>query len=213
MQKLILIGGGGHCLSVIDAIESAQQYEIIGVLDQASMFGNTIAAYSIVGTDEDIAFYIQKNVKFVLTIGHIKSPALRIKLYDKVITQKGLFATIISAKATLAKTQHIGESTVVLHHAVVNTAAHIGKNCIINTGAIIEHNAIIGNHTHISTGAIINGDCTIGSGCFVGSGTILKNGITVGDNIVIGAASYINKNLTEPGIYVGNPCKLISKNA
>jgi sugar O-acyltransferase (sialic acid O-acetyltransferase NeuD family) len=213
MQKLILIGGGGHCLSVIDAIESSAQYKIIGILDQASTLGHTIADYEIVGTDEDITFYVEQKVKFVLTIGHIKNPALRIQLYEKVLAKGGEFATIVSAKATLAKTQHIGESTVILHHAVVNTAAQISQNCIINTGAIIEHNASIGKHTHISTGAIINGDCTVGTGCFVGSGTVLRNGVSIGDNIVIGAASYVNKNLIEPGIYVGNPCKLISKNA
>jgi len=33
MKPIILIGGGGHCLSCIDVIEQTGLYQIIGILD------------------------------------------------------------------------------------------------------------------------------------------------------------------------------------
>ena len=32
-EKIVLIGGGGHCHSVIDVIEQENKYEIIGIID------------------------------------------------------------------------------------------------------------------------------------------------------------------------------------
>ena len=32
-EKIVLIGGGGHCHSVIDVIEQTNKYEIIGIVD------------------------------------------------------------------------------------------------------------------------------------------------------------------------------------
>ena len=34
MKEIILIGGGGHCKSVIDVIESEGQFEIVGIVDK-----------------------------------------------------------------------------------------------------------------------------------------------------------------------------------
>ena len=42
MQKsLILVGGGGHCKSVLEAVESAG-YSILGVLDMPEEIGKEI---------------------------------------------------------------------------------------------------------------------------------------------------------------------------
>ena len=33
MQDIVLVGGGGHCKSVIDVIESEVKFNIIGIID------------------------------------------------------------------------------------------------------------------------------------------------------------------------------------
>ena len=52
-KNLILVGGGGHCKSVIEAAESAG-YNILGVLDTPENVGKQVLAYSVIGTDDDI---------------------------------------------------------------------------------------------------------------------------------------------------------------
>ena len=205
-KNLILVGGGGHCKSVIEAAESAG-YNILGVLDTLENVGKQVLAYSVIGTDDDIPQYVDK-AEFVITVGFIKNPAIRIKLYNKVKEAGGKLATVIASTAHVSKYSTIGEGTVVMHQAFVNAGAHIGANCIINTFCNIEHDAQIGDQCHISTGTMVNGDCKVGDRCFIGSQSVLSNGIAIGDDIIVGAASFVRKSISAKGIYSGNPAIL-----
>ena len=202
-NNLILIGGGGHCKSVIDVAESAG-FNILGVLDMPEEVGKQVLDYKVIGTDDDISKYVDK-AEFVITVGFIKNPAIRIKLYNKVKEAGGKLATVIASTAHVSKYATIGEGTVIMHQAVVNAGAKIGVNCIINTFANIEHDAQIGDQCHISTGTMVNGDCKVGDRCFIGSQSVLANGITVGDDIIVGAGTVVCKTIKSKGIYLGNP--------
>lgn len=206
MKKLILIGGGGHCKSVLDAAESAG-YKILGVLDMPEDVGKEILSTRVIGTDDDILTYAEK-AEFVITVGFVKNPAIRIKLYNKVKEAGGKLATIIASSAYVSKYAEIGEGTVVLHQAFVNAGAKVGNNVILNTSTNIEHDAVIGDHCHISTGTMVNGECIVGARCFIGSQSVLANCISVGDDIIVGAGSLVRKSISEKGIYSGNPAIL-----
>ncbi len=203
---MILVGGGGHCKSVIEVAESAG-YQILGVLDMPEDIGKEILSTKVIGTDDDIPSYVDK-AEFVITVGFIKNPAIRIKLYNRVKEAGGKLATIIASTAYVSKYASLGEGTVVMHHAFVNAGAKIGNNVILNTFTNIEHDAVIGNQCHISTGTMVNGDCKIGNNCFIGSQSVLANGITIGDDIVVGAGSLVRKSISIKGIYSGNPAIL-----
>lgn len=205
-KNLILVGGGGHCKSVIDVAESAG-YNILGILDMPEDVGKQVLDYKVIGTDDDIPLYVDK-AEFVITVGFIKNSATRIKLYNKVKESGGKLATIIASTARVSKYSIIGEGTVVMHQAFVNAGAHIGANCIINTFCNIEHDAQIGDQCHISTGTMVNGDCKVGDRCFIGSQSVLSNGITIGEDIIVGAASFVRKSISAKGIYSGNPAIL-----
>lgn len=206
MKPLILVGGGGHCKSVIDVAESAG-CSILGVLDMPEDVGKSVLDYKVIGTDDDIPQYIGK-AEFVITVGFIKNPSVRIKLYNKVKEAGGKLATIVASTAHVSKYAVLGEGTVIMHQAVVNAGANIGANCIINTFTNIEHDAVVGNHCHISTGSMVNGGCKIGERTFIGSQSVLANGISVGDDIIVGAGSVVRKSLAQKGIYAGNPAIL-----
>ncbi len=205
-KNLILVGGGGHCKSVIEAAESAG-YNILGVLDTPENVGKQVLAYSVIGTDDDIPQYVDK-AEFVITVGFIKNPALRIKLYNKVKAAGGRLATIIASTAHVSKYAELGEGTVIMHHAFVNAGAKIGDNCIINTFVNIEHDAEVGNQCHISTGTMVNGECKIGENCFIGSQSVCANCIEIVSDIIVGAGSVVRKSIRVKGIYAGNPAIL-----
>lgn len=206
MKPLILIGGGGHCKSVIEVAESAG-YTILGVLDMPEEVGKEILSTKVIGTDDDIPAYVDK-AEFVITVGFIKNPNTRIKLYNKVKETGGKLATVIASSAHVSKYAKIGEGTVVMHQAFVNAGAKVGNNVILNTFTNIEHDAVIGDQCHISTGTMVNGDCKVGNNCFIGSQSVLANGITIGDDIIVGAGSLVRKSISEKGIYSGNPAIL-----
>ena len=205
-KPLILVGGGGHCRSVIETAESAG-YSILGVLDMPEEVGKEILSTKVIGTDDDIPAYVDK-AEFVITVGFIKNPSTRIKLYNRIIDAGGKLATIVASTAYVSKYAEIGEGTVVMHHAFVNAGAKVGKNVILNTFTNIEHDAEIGDQCHISTGTMVNGECKVGKNCFIGSQSVLANCISIGDDIIVGAGSLIRKSISEKGIYSGNPAIL-----
>lgn len=206
-RSLILIGGGGHCKSVIEVAESAG-YEIKGILDMPDEVGKEVLpGHKIIGIDEDIPQYVEE-CDFIITVGFIKNPALRIKLYNKVKAAGGRLATIIASTAHVSKYAELGEGTVIMHHAFVNAGANIGDNCIINTFVNIEHDAEVGNQCHISTGTMVNGECKIGENCFIGSQSVCANCIEIASDIIVGAGSVVRKSIRVKGIYAGNPAIL-----
>lgn len=205
-KQLILIGGGGHCKSVIEVAESVG-YTILGILDRPEEVGKQVLEYKVIGVDDDIPQYVDQ-AEFVITVGFIKNPSLRIILYRKVLEAGGKLATLVASTAHVSRYATLGQGTVVMHQAFVNAGAVIGDNVIINTFANIEHDAHIGNQCHVSTGSMINGDCVVGDSCFIGSQSVLANAISICPNVIIGAGSLVRKSINQSGIYSGNPAIL-----
>lgn len=207
-KELILIGGGGHCKSCIDVIEQENKYTIAGIVDIKEKIGQTILGYPIIGTDDDLSVISQKYDHFLITIGQLKNPSLRIKLFKKIKDLNGSFPVIISPNAYVSKHAIIEEGTIIMNNSIVNASCKIGKNCIINTNSLIEHDSIIGDDCHISTSSTINGECKLGNRIFLGSGSIVIQEIVIEDDTVIGAGSIVTWNLVS-GTYAGNPAKPI----
>lgn len=205
-KNLILIGGGGHCKSVIEVAESCG-YTILGILEQPSELGKEISGYKVIGCDDDMAQWVDK-AQFIVTVGSIKDPSLRKRLHDKVRDVGGKLATLIASTAYVSKRATVGEGSVVMHFAMVNADAKIGTGCIINTHSNIEHDAIVGDYCHISTGAMVNGGCVVGNDVFLGSQSVMANGTSICDGCVVGAGSLVRKSFRVKGIYSGNPAIL-----
>lgn len=206
-KPLILVGGGGHCKSVIEAAVEAG-YKIAGILEIPSLLGTAVLDYKVTGTDDDIA-KLAADHDFVITVGSISDCSLRHILADRIENAGGCLATVIAPTATVSRYASVAQGCVVLHHATINAGASIGRNCIINTGAIIEHECSIGDFTHVSTAAVVNGDCHIGKNCLIGSNSVVINCTSIIDNTVIGAGAVVVSSITHPGTYVGNPAKEI----
>lgn len=210
MEKLILIGGGGHCKSCIEVIESTGEYEIVGILDLPSKIGEKVLDYEVIGSDIDIATFIQKGIEnYIVTLGQIHSATLKKQMFENIYAQEGISPTIISNCAIVSTRAKIGTGTIIMHGAIVNADVQIGDNCIINNQANIEHDVCIGNHVHISTGAVVNGQVNIGDEVLIGSNSVIRNVINICNNVIIGAGSVVTRDIIEPGTYVGNPIKKI----
>lgn len=209
MKPLILIGGGGHCRSAIDVIRLENIFEIVGITDRKDKISESLDGVEVIAEDRELGSLIPRYNNCLITVGQLKNPGLKIKLFVMAAGLGAHFPTIVSPHAVAARQAKIGGGTILFHRAVVNSGSTIGKNCIINTGAIIEHDVTIGDHTHISPGSVVNGHCTIGSRTLIGSGTVVIQQVTIGDDIVVGANSTVIQNLKEPGVYVGSPARKV----
>jgi sugar O-acyltransferase (sialic acid O-acetyltransferase NeuD family) len=197
MTSLLLIGGGGHCRSCIEVIESHDDYDIAGIILPDASNIEPVLGYPVVGVDEDLEKLVSKTPCALVTVGQIHSSKLRIRLFTALKQLNAELPVIIASTAYCSRHASVGFGTIVMHGALVNAAAYIGENCIINSHALIEHDVNIGPHCHIATGARINGGAQIGMGSFVGSGAIIREGITIGPRAVIGAGQVVMRNVPE----------------
>lgn len=200
--ELLLIGAGGHCRSCIDVIEQEGRFHIAGIVDKAEAEVKTeveaeVLGYPVIGTDDDLPELRKKYQYALVTVGQIKSPDVRIRLYQRLVELDFELPAIISPLAYVSKHASIGQGTIIMHHALVNAGAKVGDNCIINTKALIEHDTIIEDHCHIATGAVVNGGVVVGRGSFVGSNSVSLESVTIGKNCVIGGGARVLKNLEQ----------------
>jgi sugar O-acyltransferase (sialic acid O-acetyltransferase NeuD family) len=209
MKNLILIGGGGHCKSVIDVIEAENKFQIIGILDIAENVGKSVLGYKVIGTDSMLEELNKNGNYFLITLGQIKSADVRINFFKQLKSIGANIATIYSPNSYVSRNSKIGIGTVIMHNCLVNADALIGENCIINTKAIVEHDVKIYNHCHISTASVVNGGCKIGEGTFIGSNSVILQSVEVGEKCLIGAGCIVINNVKPNQKVVGNPGKNI----
>lgn len=192
MTPIVLVGSGGHCRACIDVIEATKKFEIAAIVGQQNELGNEILGYSVQHCDSQLEELAALHVNFLITVGQIKTNAVRVKLYETIKKLGGEFPSIISPLAYVSPNASVGEGTIVMHFAMINTGATVGSNCIINTRALVEHDAKIGRHCHVATGAIINGGTSIEDDCFIGSGATIRECIQIQRGSVIGAATWVD---------------------
>ena len=191
MKEIIILGAGGHTRSLIDVIEVESKYQIAGIIDNELKIGDKVLGYEVIGRDEYLKKFREKYQYAIIGVGQIKTPNIRIKLFELLKSLNYVLPTIISPRAYLSKYAFIDEGSVIMHDAFVNANAKIGNNCIINTKAIIEHDVTIEDNCHISTGAIINGGTIVRKNSFIGSNAMAKEYIEIKENSFVKGGSVV----------------------
>lgn len=87
--------------------------------------------------------------------------------------------TVISTNVKVDDLVHIG------------AAAKIGKGCMITAGSVIAFNVVLED------------------GVLVAPHSVIRENLVIGSNISIGLGAIVVNDLSAPGIYVGNPARLL----
>lgn len=121
----------------------------------------------------------------------------------------------------------IGDKTFIGPFVEIQRDVIIGQRCRIQSHAFVCELVSIGDDCFISHGAMFINDrfeqggpakgrreqwrcTTIGNNVSIGTNaTILP--VTICDDVVVGAGAVVTKNVTEPGVYAGNPARLLRR--
>lgn len=212
MDKMVLIGGGGHAASVLDTLLSDNTYEVVGITDPGVSVDITLLGIPFLGSDKILPELFSSGVKTaIITVGSIGNTDLRIKLY-KMVKKIGFSLPVIKdPTAIVGRECQISEGTFIGKGAVVNALCNIGNMVIINSRALIEHECKIGAFCHISSGSTIGGNVQIGENTHIGIGSTVIQGIKIGHHSMIGAGSIVVKDIAEHKKAYGNPCIEVEK--
>lgn len=211
-KKLLLIGGGGHCKSVVDSLLNTTLYKEISIIDKGENIGKSILGIPIIGCDDDLLKLYQNGyTDAFITIGSIGNPLIRVKLFKRLKEIGFNIPNIIDLSAIISRNITLGEGIYIGKSAVINAGSSIGRCAIVNTGAIVEHDCIVSEFCHISPGSILCGEVEIGSYTHVGARSVIRQQVKIGGNTLIGMGSVVLKNIPEGVTAYGNPCKEVAR--
>jgi len=121
----------------------------------------------------------------------------------------------------------IGDGTFIGPFVEIQRGAVIGKRCKIQSHAFVCDLVTIGDDCVVSHGVMFINDLFSTGGPALGNrelwrATTIGNHVSIGthstilpvkicDHVVIGAGSVVTKNIEVPGIYAGNPAKLLRR--
>ncbi len=193
-KPILLLGAGGHARACTDVIELEGRFVIKGLVGLPKEVGSAILNNPVLGTDEDLSTLLGHCANAIITIGQIKTPDPRIRLFNLLQQNICTLPTIVSPRAYVSPHANLEAGTIVMHGAVINAGAVVGKNCIINSQSLVEHDVVIADHCHIATAATINSGVCIGTGTFIGSHASVKQGVSIGDRCVIGMGQQVLAN-------------------
>jgi acetyltransferase-like isoleucine patch superfamily enzyme len=102
----------------------------------------------------------------------------------------------------------IGKRTRIQSHVFICELVSIGDDCFVSHGAMFINDMFTtggpAGERHLWRSTKIGNHVSIGT-----NATILP--VSICDHVVIGAGSVVTKDITEPGIYAGNPARLLRR--
>lgn len=115
--------------------------------------------------------------------------------------------TFVGPFTEIQKDVVIGEKCKIQSHTFICELVTIGDNCFIGHGVMFV-NDLFENGGPAMGNKELWKSTSVGNNVSIGTNaTILP--VSICDNVVIGAGAVVTKNITKPGIYAGNPARLL----
>lgn len=212
-NKICIIGAGGFAKEVLCCLQ-----DILGDYQRpTSMYACFLVA------DKDFDAYENKDISGTYVIPQssfdptvhkaivgVGEPALRKKIVNDLPIETQ-FVTLIHPSVVMSSSVEIGEGSIVTAGCILTCDIKIGKHAHLNLHSTIGHDCLIGDYFTTTPASNISGNCTIGNCVYFGTNASVRQGITICDDVTVGMGGVVVKNITEPGIYAGNPVKKLSK--
>lgn len=168
-KKIVIIGSGGHAISLIDLIKSTSRYEIIGYFD---ILENKNFNVKYLGSDSNAKNFLKiKNA--ALGIGLNVTQAKKISIVQKYKKLGFVFPPLKHKFSYISETVKICEGSQIFAGCIINSNSIIGNFSTINTASLIEHDCIIGQNCFIAPKSVLLGGCEIGKNSIIGSNNLL----------------------------------------
>ncbi len=210
MDKIVIIGGGGHAKVIISILKKLRSFDIVGYTDIEN--NGPILGIQFLGGDDILKDLLNKKVKnAVIGIGQIKRSQIRERAANYAISAGFKFPAIIAPTAMINEEVIINSGAVIMDGVVLNSGTNIGQFSIVNTKASIDHDCKIGNFVHVAPGVTLSGGVKVGNYTLIGAGSSVIQNVIIESNCIIGAGSAVMKNCVENSMYVGVPAKRFSR--
>jgi len=212
-NSLLLIGGGGHALSVLEAIFENEAlsdfFAKIAFVDRQEMKDNHLLGIPYAGTDADLAMLRREYSHAFISVGSVGNWQRRKSINDIVAENNYYSINIVHPAARLSRFSKYETGVYAGYNAFVNAGCEILGMSILNSGCIVEHDCVVGEYAHVAPGAILCGNVAVGRGAHIGAGSVVLQGVKIGDNALIGAGSVVTRDIPANVVAFGDPCRVV----
>lgn len=209
MENLILIGGGGHCKSVLDCLDRTRFEQVI-ISDRSERIGGAVLDVPVLINDEQLPQMREQGFDCAfISLGTIRAGTARKQICERLICDGYRLINIISDTAVVSGHAKVDFGVFIGKRAMVNAGATIGCCAIVNSGAIVEHDCEIGAFTHIAPGCVLSGGVRIGECSHIGTGAIIRQGVRIGSGVTVGAGSVVLRDVPDHTVSYGVPSKVV----
>ncbi|HYC98051.1 acetyltransferase [Brevundimonas sp.] len=196
-----LIGAGGHCKVVLDALlENGADLSDIRVRDgRTERAGDDLLGARIETPEITDAL---RNQDFHIAIGAIEA---RARLHGEAEAAGGRALAVRHPSARVSRFAEIASGAFVAALSVVGPSARIGRGVIVNHGAVVDHDCEVGDFTHLAPGCSLGGGVHVGARCLIGAGAVVLPGLSIGDGVTIGAGAVVTRDVASNQTWTGVP--------
>lgn len=210
MQKLIIIGAGGHgkevAWSVTELNALRPRFDLLGFCDDGLAPGSVVLGFPVLGGIEAIAISHGAELGYICAVGKNK---IRPALVARAEAVGWRPVSVVHPSAVVSPLAEIGPGTFVAPGTYVGPHAILGAHCIVNFHASIGHDAVLGEHVQVCPGARVSGNVRLGAGVFLGSNAAVAPGVTMGDWSKLSACSFAAMPIASGITAFGVPARLM----
>ena len=214
MSRVVVVGASGHAKVVVDTLEQAGEYEVVGYVDADKPAGTSWYGLPVLGSDADLAAVCRAH-RIEGGIVGVGDNAARGRIAERIAGDLPGFRFVdaVHPSARLARGVELGAGVLVVAGAIVGPDCAVGDHAVIYTGASLDHDSALGRCASLAPRAVTGGGVHIGDVTAVSIGAIVLHGRTIGAHTVVGAASLVVDDLPDHVVAYGAPARVIRPRA
>ena len=193
---IIIIGAGGGAKMCIDALNTSEEFKVVGLLDDNVEIGKVVLGVPVVGNIKSVNKLLEINIcNFVIAFGVLEKRKVRFELYNSLKKIGCKFPNIIHPKSIVEKSVELGEGNVILGGSNIGSCVKIGNLNYVNNNTLISHDCLLKDNIHVAPGAVLASSIEIESHVLVGMNVTIYYGLKIGESSTILNGLIINNNI------------------
>lgn len=211
---VIILGTGGTCLDILEAMEAANQfarpgwprYECRGFLDDdPALQHQQIAGRPVLGTLAQARRF--EDCLFVNGIGSPHSFRQKAAILAKTGLPPERFVTVRHPWADVSPSAQLGPGCVLLAGAAVGAQAMLGSHVVLLQNAVVSHDCAVGEGCCLASGAVLAGGVRLGPFAYIGANAAVRGGLHIGSGSLVGMGSVVLTDVPPHVVVAGNPAR------
>ena len=195
MQKVIIIGAGGHAAEIDEYIRYSRAKSTGSFFDIAGFIDDNPDSYKayqfsapFLGSIKD--HQVRQDVEYLIGIANLEH---RRRITELLLAKNARFASFVHPDIYLSASATIGQSVIIAPNVNIGPNVIIGDFTLINSRCSLGHDTRIGMYNFISPNVCFSGFTSIGDENLFGINSATIPGIHVGNRNKIAAGMVLDK--------------------